>query len=356
MKISAFVLMPFDKESQDRYELAIKSACKSLKIKCSRVDEQIFQENILERIFAQISSADIIIADMTGVNPNVFFETGYAKALGKKILFITNEAASIPFDLKHYPHIIYSNSLISLKNSLIKNLSFYIKEITIRNFKVDTNVLSGAYDTRKWVIEKIGGTIESIFARTDFNSHQDLVNRLELAKNHFTSFGLTRNYYVSDIMFDLIKRKALQIPVKIFLMNPHCDSRKDRYRIEPMEAAMEDPQKYKNNIESKYVELITEINHNPAKAKNAGIKVYHFNFPCSFAIEEIDDYCRVMLYGHNKRGTDSPIFVFKSKNPYYEYFISQLRWVEQIADSDIIKEPWKSKKIEIKPIENDFIT
>ena len=53
-----------------------------------RVDEQIFNESILQRIYNQISKADIITADMTDRNENVFYETGYAHTLGKQVILL----------------------------------------------------------------------------------------------------------------------------------------------------------------------------------------------------------------------------------------------------------------------------
>ena len=85
-----FVLMPFSKEFQDTYELGIKSACQEAGAYCERVDEQFFEESILERLYNQISKADIIVSDMTGKNPNVFYETGYAHALNKRVMLVTN--------------------------------------------------------------------------------------------------------------------------------------------------------------------------------------------------------------------------------------------------------------------------
>lgn len=69
----AFVLMPFDDAFNDIYQLGIKEACKEVNIFCERVDEQIFDKGtILDRIYNQITKADIIIADLSGRNPNVF--------------------------------------------------------------------------------------------------------------------------------------------------------------------------------------------------------------------------------------------------------------------------------------------
>lgn len=68
-QIFAFVLMPFDKAFDDIYKIGIKETANSLGILAERVDEQIFREGILERIYRQIELADLIVADMTGQNP-----------------------------------------------------------------------------------------------------------------------------------------------------------------------------------------------------------------------------------------------------------------------------------------------
>ena len=62
------------------------------------------------------------------------------------------------------------------------------------------------------------------------------------------------------------------------------------------------------------------------------MRVYTYNFPCSFAIEKVDRTCRVMLYGHGERGTEGPIFVFNEGTPYWDYFSSQLEWMKRLAD------------------------
>ena len=139
-----FVLMPFDEEFGDVYELGIKQSCIDAGIYCERVDEQIFDGSILERIYNQISKADIIIVDVTDRNPNVFYEVGYAHALGKITILLTKNAEDIPFDLKHYPHIIY-NHINKLKKELTKRVKWFAEnEITSDNdLKIGIDVYLG---------------------------------------------------------------------------------------------------------------------------------------------------------------------------------------------------------------------
>jgi len=121
-----FVLMPFSADFHDVYQLGIKAAAEASGTYCERVDEQIFDGTILQRIYNQISNADIVVADMSGRNPNVFYEVGYAHALDKKVILLTRDPEDIPFDLKHYPHIIYT-SVTSLRDELAKRLRWIVE-------------------------------------------------------------------------------------------------------------------------------------------------------------------------------------------------------------------------------------
>jgi nucleoside 2-deoxyribosyltransferase len=125
----AFVLMPFNETFNDIYKLGIKEISSQLSIRAERVDEQVFKEGILERIYRQIEAADIIIADMTGQNPNVFYEVGYAHAKNKLCVLVTSDANDIPFDLKHHRHIIYGQSIEKLREKLRKELIWAKKGI-----------------------------------------------------------------------------------------------------------------------------------------------------------------------------------------------------------------------------------
>lgn len=129
MNFFAFVIMPFNNNFDDIYKLGIKEAAKQCDVKAERLDEQLFNEGMMERIYRQIDAADMIIADLTDRNANVFYELGYAHAKDKLCILLTKDSEDIPFDLKHRRHVVYGDSITYLKDELIKNIEWAKSEI-----------------------------------------------------------------------------------------------------------------------------------------------------------------------------------------------------------------------------------
>ena len=90
----AFVAMPFA-TAFDAVWRAIWSACAACRVSATRVDQSHLHESIWDEICDAIRSSDFTIAvatsDSTGVpNPNVMLEIGYARALHKPVLLLTD--------------------------------------------------------------------------------------------------------------------------------------------------------------------------------------------------------------------------------------------------------------------------
>ena len=203
---------------------------------------------------------------------------------------------------------------------------------------------------KKPIIIKESSTQFTILPTRELSPEQDLKNRVKSARDKIIVFGLTRNYYTTYKMRNLLEEKSRDVPIRLYLMDPSSKSRKDRYRIEPLEAAKEDSSQFEREIAGPFRELLSRTDRSPAGSKLPGLSIYYYNFPCSYAIELIDNVCRIMLYGHGKRGTDSPILIFDKDSIHYDYFASQIEWIEQIASGRITSE-WYDKKIKIKPFE-----
>jgi hypothetical protein len=112
-----FVVMPFDAAFDDAYEAAIKPACEAAGAYAERVDDQIFQGNILQRLYNQIAKADLIVADTTGRNVNVLYEIGYAHGLRKDVILVTRGNSDVVFDPTRHPQIVYER-LVDLRCEL----------------------------------------------------------------------------------------------------------------------------------------------------------------------------------------------------------------------------------------------
>jgi CheY-like chemotaxis protein len=64
--------------------------------------------NIIENILDDLNRADLVIADLTDRNPNVFYELGVRHTLRDQTILITQNLDHVPFDLRHYGVIQYS--------------------------------------------------------------------------------------------------------------------------------------------------------------------------------------------------------------------------------------------------------
>jgi hypothetical protein len=84
---------------------------------------------VVEDIKKQILESRVVIAEITPQNPNVYYEVGYADALNKPIILISDRKEGMkPFDVRAYRTIFYENS-IGGKNKIESDLRAYIQSI-----------------------------------------------------------------------------------------------------------------------------------------------------------------------------------------------------------------------------------
>jgi hypothetical protein len=126
---SAFVLMSFSPEHKNTYELAIKEACRATGVSCHRLDESNQTVNLVDEVYAEIDKADIIIADLSGLNHNVLYETGYAFGVNKQIFLLIDNVEELPFNLRPLRSIVFDKEdLPGLKKKLSAVLRSHLKK------------------------------------------------------------------------------------------------------------------------------------------------------------------------------------------------------------------------------------
>lgn len=125
-----FIAMPFNTEFETVYRNAILPAIFECNLEPLRVDELKKNNPIIQDIENGIKSSIIVIADLTNKNPNVFYEVGYARSLGKNIIPATQNISDLPFDLKDRRSIAYKNTdvgLLKFKNEIIQWINEILK-------------------------------------------------------------------------------------------------------------------------------------------------------------------------------------------------------------------------------------
>jgi hypothetical protein len=117
-----FAAMPFAKEFDDRFHYGIQRAAEAAGFLCERADLTSFVGDVLDWVRERISTASLVVADLTTANPNVYLEVGYAWGRKVPTVLLVCETADLKFDVRGQRCLVYSGSIRQLEESLTKEL------------------------------------------------------------------------------------------------------------------------------------------------------------------------------------------------------------------------------------------
>jgi len=97
------------------FEDLIKPAIENVSYNYSCFRNEQYVGSIIKNIIENLNSADLVVADLTDCNPNVFYELGVRHTLNRPTILITQNIKEVPFDLKSYFCIEYKNTARGLR-------------------------------------------------------------------------------------------------------------------------------------------------------------------------------------------------------------------------------------------------
>jgi hypothetical protein len=106
----AFVAMEHREPFDTFYREVIKPQPEKL-YKVVRIDETSGSGVIFQEVQREIGQSDVVIAEITPADPNVFYELGYAQALGKPTILLAQRGGKLPFDVASYRVVFYDDSI-----------------------------------------------------------------------------------------------------------------------------------------------------------------------------------------------------------------------------------------------------
>ena len=190
-----FVIMPFRGWFNTYYKDIYKPSIEKAGLIPVRADD-IFRPGIIVKDIWELTKASkIILADLTGQNPNVFYELGLAHAIAKPVILVTETLDDIPFDLQALRVIDYDKNQPNWNNILQDKITQSITEI-IENPK--KSILATFLDIDDIIKPDVPSLEKEIM-----NIKQELESfkRLSLSSSQINSFDLPispSSYYPSD--------------------------------------------------------------------------------------------------------------------------------------------------------------
>ena len=126
---SCFVMMPFREPFYFYYDKVYKPAIEAAGFTATRADDLFRSTDIVDDMWQDIQAAEVLLADMTEANANVFYELGLAHAKGKPVVLLARKEDDVPFDLRHYRTHFYDPGQDRWYNMLQDNITAAIKEV-----------------------------------------------------------------------------------------------------------------------------------------------------------------------------------------------------------------------------------
>lgn len=131
--------------------------------------------SITRQILAHILEDDLVVANLTNLNPNVMYELAVRHAVRKPIILICEIGTKLPFDITDERTIFYTNDMkgvVELKDSFARMLNEALNDSKPDNpiyratneMKIleDVNIDSSEKSLEKYIIQRLGSIEETI--------------------------------------------------------------------------------------------------------------------------------------------------------------------------------------------------
>lgn len=110
VKEICFVIMPFGGWLDDYYQDIYRPAIEAAGLEPHRADDLFRPSTIVNDIWTYTKRARLVLADLSGKNPNVFYELALAHALAKPAILVAESMEDVPFDLRALRVLVYDKN------------------------------------------------------------------------------------------------------------------------------------------------------------------------------------------------------------------------------------------------------
>ncbi len=214
-----FVIQPFERVYNKRFEDTYRAAIEKTGLSAYRVDKDSSVRNIIGEIEKRIKDSELCFADISEDKPNVWYELGYASAIGKDVVMVCDneKREKLPFDINQRSVIFYDAGAPSDFNKLETQIAEKIEAYNNTRKNINTLTETPISDARgfapyelallAFLVAEIDGASLNILsqrmANAGFNDVATSIGLRLLLRKSFVSIqevddynGFTYNQYV----------------------------------------------------------------------------------------------------------------------------------------------------------------
>ncbi len=179
------------KSSDDLMDLIIIPALEKFDFDVVRADRIPRPSVITTDIIQLVQNAELCIIDLTGSNPNVFYECGRRHETGKPFIQLIRKGEKMPFDVSGIRTIIYDFSTVRTAHEAIKEIQNYVAELSTSDFSPRTagESLSSLASAIRRIERKLDGISAGESGTHKDRDQKEFLDRIRIEANPKRAFN-----------------------------------------------------------------------------------------------------------------------------------------------------------------------
>lgn len=223
-KKKCFIITPIGEDGSETFRMAkgvIESVIKPILRKNGFGDikpaYEILESGMIgNQIVDRIVNDDLVIANLTGNNPNVMYELAIRHAAAKPIIHICEFGTKLPFDIKDNRTIFYKNDMLGTKE-LMEGLDRFVKTVDYRKEYMDNPIYSGIRTGR------ILKNLDESGKENEAQLLQQIINLLNNQQKNMVRNQYKENYCIEIDCFANYEDENFVAFINDLCKNLHCD-------------------------------------------------------------------------------------------------------------------------------------
>ncbi len=209
---SCFIITPIGSDD-DRirrhiegvYNAALEPILSELNFKSNLPHKILTPGSITRQIVKSIYDSDLIIANLTGINPNVMYELALTHCFNKPLIIIAEDGTDLPFDIinertlfyKYDPEGVFELQA-DLRNAITELQGNNFFKSTVLSYIQEFNFDSNVKDTKEDANNEISNTLRMLVRRIDRIDYNIRKNSGDEKTNDTLKFSRTYRIYQTD--------------------------------------------------------------------------------------------------------------------------------------------------------------